>query len=383
MKEIIHFLDPVEDSLRKSKRNGTIMNYISFFSSSAPVSLKDFSIALIGISDERNSLNHGVERSADAIRSEFYSLHSGEIQTSIIDLGNIKKGKTVIDTYRALQDVILFVIEQKVLPIVFGSSQDMMLPIARSIRAFSNPFNITIIDNKVDVGKHNAFNNLSTLDFINNEIKPFKITHIGSQSYLNPHNELQFFHDNYLPLVRLGKIRDNITSSESSMRDSQLIVFDISAIRFCDAPGNTFASPNGITSEDSCQLAKYAGISDESLCFFICEHNPTLDNRNQTANLCAQIIWHFIEGFINRKDDLPSRDTKGMKKFVVSSEQFGFNIDFYQSKKTNRWWIDVPHNQENSTNIIPCDYDDYLQACQENIPDVYVMEKSRLLSRMS
>jgi hypothetical protein len=47
---------------------------------------------------------------------------------------------------------------------------------------------------------------------------------------------------------------------------------------------------------------------------------------------------------------------------------------FYKSDKTGRWWIEIPfisdsHNKLKRNTLLPCSYDEYLVACENEMPE--------------
>ena len=49
---------------------------------------------------------------------------------------------------------------------------------------------------------------------------------------------------------------------------------------------------------------------------------------------------------------------------------------FYKSKKSDRWWVEVPCSTEANGEskrklLVPCLYDDYEQALGNKIPDIW------------
>ena len=45
---------------------------------------------------------------------------------------------------------------------------------------------------------------------------------------------------------------------------------------------------------------------------------------------------------------------------------------FLQSKKTGRWWMQLPNKK-----IIPCSYNDYVQASRNEIPERWLRAQER------
>jgi hypothetical protein len=50
------------------------------------------------------------------------------------------------------------------------------------------------------------------------------------------------------------------------------------------------------------------------------------------------------------------------------------NAYFYKSDKTDRWWIEIPfisngNNKQKRNTLLPCSYDEYLGACNQELPE--------------
>jgi len=375
----LYFEFPENFTITKNSGKNTIADCITLYNPTLLKRLADYPIALIGIKDERNSNNSGVSTSPDIVRQYLYKLYNHNNNCKILDLGNLISGKTLDDTYLALQEIVKFLLDNKITPVLFGSSQDMMYPISKALKEIYSNITISCIDSHIDVGSKEELHNHSSLNFIDHKLNPHKIITIGSQSYLVSLTDFEYIEEKRHTNFRLGKIRDDFKKTEPLLRDSQFTTFDISATRQCDAPGNSFTSPNGLTGEESCQLAKYAGLSEKTKAFFVCEYTPKFDINEQTAHLVAQLLWHFIDGFYTRKNDYPNNSTETLLKYVLNSDEFGTNFIFYKSSKTDRWWIEITNDDDKSQSYLtPCNYEDYISACQNAIPDIYLQEKSRL-----
>ena len=93
-------------------------------------------IAIIGVQESRASVgNYGSGSNLDEIRKELYKLYSGNWPVSVTDLGNIKEGNTIEDTYFALQNLLSYLIKNKIIPIIIGGSQDLTYA---NYRAYDN-----------------------------------------------------------------------------------------------------------------------------------------------------------------------------------------------------------------------------------------------------
>jgi hypothetical protein len=149
--------------------------------------------------------------------------------------------------------------------------------------------------------------------------------------------------------------------------------FDLSAVRYCDAPANITGSPNGLTGEEACQLTRYAGMSQQLTSFGIYGFNEENDLHGMTARLLSQMIWYFIDGYLVRKTEarITERD-----EFIVFHVAFTDNdTEFLKSKRTNRWWMKLPNQT-----FVPCSYNDYLLASSDQLPERWLREQERLTS---
>ncbi|MBL0343406.1 MAG: arginase family protein [Bacteroidetes bacterium] len=160
---------------------------------------------------------------------------------------------------------------------------------------------------------------------------------------------------------------------EPVIRAADMLSFDLSAIRQSDAPGATNPSPNGFNGEEACQAMMYAGLNDRLSSVGIYEFDAAADRNDQTAHLVAQMIWYFIEGVNNRKNDFPSANHAAYITYRVASDHLGKEIVFLKHKTSGRWWMEMPvstkSNRMSHYNFLPCSLHDYQQACNNEMPD--------------
>jgi hypothetical protein len=50
------------------------------------------------------------------------------------------------------------------------------------------------------------------------------------------------------------------------------------------------------------------------------------------------------------------------------------DLVFYKSDKTDRWWIEIPfisnvNNKLKRNTLLPCSYEEYLMACNQELPE--------------
>lgn len=334
------------------------------------IEFSSFDIALLGIPEDRNTPNSGTSKAPDLIREHFYELYKPVENVRIIDLGNLRVGYEVNDTYVALKDVVEFLKLQKVTIILLGGSSELIHPVFSAYKNNSKEINICNIDSRLDYGDSDEFNSLSYFRKIKSESTgiDFKFTNIGYQTYYCAQEEINELNNEFCELIRLGIARTDITTVEPYIRDSDILLVDISSVRSADAPGHYNSSIHGFSGEELCQIAKYSGINEKLDCFGIFEVNPDFDLNDRTSKLGAQLIWHFIQGFYLRKKEYPITEASNVLKYIVYLEGIEDEMIFYKSELTDRWWFEIPFS-EKGKRIFSCSHQDYTQASQGEIPE--------------
>jgi formiminoglutamase len=351
-------------------------------------SLEGVDLAIIGIGEERNAFfNNGCTLAPDAIRKEFYKLLQGNFNLKLVDLGNIKKGHSIEDSYFALTAVIADLLELNIVPIILGGSQDLTFPQYKAYEKIGRIINIAAIDSQFDLGTSSE--KLDSRSYMSHIIMQqpnylFNYTNIGFQTYFVDQQAISLMKNLYFDTYRLGIVRNNMEEVEPMVRNADMISVDIGSIRASDAPGNANASPNGFYGEEICQIMRYAGLSDKLSSIGIYEINPKLDRQAQTAQLAGQMIWYFIDGFYSRMGDFPPDKKKDMTKYTVSLKDFKDEVIFYRSNKSERWWMEVPIRSKHREryerhHLVPCSYPDYEVACQNALPDRWWQTYQKLM----
>lgn len=384
----IDYLKPVDDDLvafAKMQAPQTIGRLIDIYES--PKDFPDLSnkkIALISVEEGRASINNnGTGKSNNQIRRELYALYPGNWPLKVADLGTICAGNKVEDTYFALGEIVSALIKKEIIPIIIGGSQDLTYANYRAYDKLEQTVNLVSVDSKFDIG--NIDEALSSQSYISKIVmnKPnnlFNFFNVGYQTYFNSQDEIDLLDSLFFDSYRLGEVSKNLTIVEPIMRDADIVSIDISAIKNSEAPANNNASPNGFTGQEICSITRYAGISDKVTSFGIYEYNAALDNKNQTAQLIAQMIWYFIEGVNFRAHDYPFGLKDNYQKFIVPIEDQLLN--FYKSNKSGRWWMEINLGNNNKFKrhaLIPCTYDDYLSASNQEIPDRWIKTLKKLI----
>ena len=344
MEDVYQFLAPVSADIIGQPAENTLGASIKKFVDGKPYpELKGIHLAIIGVEEERRAVNNeGSGQSANAVRPYLYNLFKGKYKPRIVDLGNIRQGHTVKDSYFALTTVCHQLIKNKIIPIVIGGGQDLTFPMYKAFDKIEPTINLVDIDARFDIGGPDSeFNSSAYVGkiILHQPNILFNYSNIGYQTYFVQQKEIDLFHKLYFDAYRLGQVRTAMEEVEPIVRHADLVSFDMSAIRMSDAPGNGNASPNGFYGEEACQITRYAGLSDKLGAIGFFEMNPTKDKRGQTAHLLAQMIWYFIEGYYKRYQDFPFRKKSDYLKYRVSIKENKNEIIFYKSKRSDRWWM--------------------------------------------
>ena len=76
---------------------------------SSQVVIDTYDVIIMGVPDGRLSFgNENCSLAPNEIRKELYDLFAGDWALNILDLGNLKIGATIEDTYHAIEDISHF-----------------------------------------------------------------------------------------------------------------------------------------------------------------------------------------------------------------------------------------------------------------------------------
>jgi len=357
---------------------------IKYFSVDFPGMEEKTDIAIIGVQEDRNAINNaGCALGPDYIREKLYRLNEGNYNTNIVDLGNIRQGATVTDTYIALKTVTNELIKKNIIPVILGGGQDLTYAQYLAYETLEKRVDLVIVDSHFDMDDDdNDTEGLETTSasylskiFLHEPNYLFNFSNLGYQTYFASQESLRVMDKLYFDVNRLGVLSGNIAVAEPVIRNAGMISFDIGAIRSADAMGNANAGPNGFYGEEACQVARYAGFNDKLSSIGFYEFNPAYDNNGQTAMLIAQMVWYFIDGFYNRKKDFPLNPKSQYLVYKTRLKHEEHELVFIKSKKSDRWWMQVPYPAGGSKNerfhLVPCLYDDYKTAVSGEMPDLW------------
>lgn len=379
------FFDPVKVSLEENPEPATLVHHIKTYTEDFP-DWQNANIAIIGVVEERGTRNNkGLEQAADEVRKKLYHLKKGTGQLKIVDLGNLRCGVSLEESYLRLKEVCELLLQHKVVPIIIGGTHDMDIGQFLAYEASNNMISILNVDSTVDMYGSDEFgasrHHIHKI-LVHEPNIVFHYSHLGYQTYLNDSETIEVLEKLYFEAYRVGQIHENMEDIEPVVRNADMLTFDISAIRQSDAPGNKNSQPFGLTGEQACQICWYAGLASKLSSAGFYEYNPSEDQKGQTAGVIATMIWYFIEGYYHRKEDF-NLNSPTYIKYIVALPEHPHQLTFYKHSQTEKWWMEVPFptgkSQYARNSIVPCSYSDYQAANNGEIPNRYILTHAKLI----
>jgi len=326
-----------------------------------PASWKPPVVAIFGVPVDNGKPQKKGASAPNKIRNALYRLAAIDDNIEIADLGNLKSSKNQRGTFLALRDVVEHLREQNIISVVLGGSQDLTAGICEAFKS-EHLFWLTTIDAVPDVKKgveaYNSSNYLTRL--FKNLPGLFQYSLLAYQHHLTGDKLL-----NKLPgaaeHLRLGTLRDNIKKAEPVMRNSHVVSFDMGAVKYIEAPSTPQKNPNGLKGEEACQLAHYAGLSNQTTVFGLFETVAVSDKDGLTSALAAEIVWYFLNG-VSQRSNTGNRTT-----YKVEIEGLDHPVVFKNEQETGRWWFEVESLSGEKLEVA-CTEHDYKLATENEIP---------------
>jgi arginase family enzyme len=377
MDELMSFLTPTTiKGIHFTSNNRMLQQQVVPLDSTNLKHLKSNDIVVLGVNESRNSPNPTTNNSPQSIRKYLYGLSTIKLAGKIYDAGDMVETDTPSKTYEALRQVVEIFFKTGAATVVLGGTQELTYYLYEGVKPNKSLATISIIDCLID--SDNDSSDFHSRNFINRMLDEklrslFEISIIGYQGYYVGGDLVNLFQNKNHELIRLGFVRSNYREVEPTLRNSDIVSFDMEAVRACDSPANAIPSPNGLYAEEACQLARYAGAGERANLFGIFNYNPDSDPTKQSAMLAAQLAWHFMEGYSKRKTIPKNLSTTDYLKFIVGTGTAGVDMVFYCDEALDRWWMEIPISPEmrlpNNRIIIPCSHNDYTLASRQEFPD--------------
>ena len=374
MHDLHDFLNPIpihELNDDNGYTDGQMAKHIAVYDNILP-DITDIDIILVGVTETRGSgISDSATDAATCIRKQFYQLHNWHTDIKIADIGNIKTGETLNDSYAAIKTVLAELLRLKKTVVILGGSHDITLAQYFAYKELQQVVEATCIDANINLKGENPLRSENfLLEMLTGEPNLVKhYNHIGFQSYYVHPRMLETMDKLRFDCYRVGAAKENLDEMEPVLRNTHLLSFDISAIKYSDSPAS-IQSPNGFTGEEACILTRFAGMSKNVNSFGIYGYLPQNDINNLSAKQISQMIWYFIDGKNRSKQEAAIEDRHHFNEYHSGFTEV--DSTFLQSKKTGRWWMQLPNKK-----FIACSYNDYLQASRNEIPERWLRAQER------
>lgn len=378
------FFEPVEEFLwQKKYPESSFFDLIHFYGETFP-NLKGVHIAVIGLKEKRGFAGgESIERGSTEIREKLYSLKKGYASYRIADLGDLILGERLEDTYGKIQEVGEWLMKKEILPIYIGGTHDLDFGQYLSYENMSKLVSMLNVDSKFDLEEEGGKAESHIQDIILHQPNfLFSYSQLAYQSFLVDPKMITVLEKLYFEHIRLGEVRSKFKEIEPIIRNADFLSFDMAAVQSADAPGALDPQPFGLTAEEACQICWFAGMNEKLSSIGIFGYDPYQDDmHNKTAKVMAVMVWYFIEGFYARKDSLSFQGSDYIK-YRVSLDTKPNELVFYKSKKSGKWWLEIPKEEGNRfsrQSTIPCSYSDYEMAQKGEIPVRWINAQIKLL----
>ena len=359
-----NWLHPIELPTENLKAHQLGRN-IKRFTDELP-NLKEARIAIIGIG----------ERDANAIREELYQLSFPYKGLEAADLGNVRKKDIsfIIPIIRELLDGQIF-------PVIIGNHPQQALAQYKAFQVLQKLVSLAVVDDRIRYSLNQADEQAYFLREIldSKQASLFHLSFIGCQAHFIEPGIFEYLDGRHFDYLRLGSAKANTPELEPLIRDADLLSLNLSALKHSEAPGQLDPGPTGFTVEEACQIARYAGMSDKLKAFGIYGYQQANDHKAQGAKAAALMAWYFLDGFYNRKGDFPV-STDGLVEYIVDFKKLDYQLTFWRSERSGRWWMQVPvktRAKYQRHHLVPCSYNDYKMACQDELPERLVKALAR------
>ena len=296
----------------------------------------DYKLSLIGSS-----------ASVDVIRKSIKTLNPTGLNRCLADLGNLSTD------CKSEWDVLLYELftDQNFVPVCISDKRysDKILETFKRLEDYQ----CSIISNKIiDIDRPEA-----SIRYDN---------YVGVQTHFA--SSLDIDEDR---IVRLAEVRYNHDQAEVILRSTDIVYFDISAIRYSDNVGCSTSATTGMTIEEACQIAKYAGASINLKGVVIGSYDANEDPQGITAQNIALILYYLCEGHLLKLSEghyQQDDQSWAFSTYTVVPDELDTEIVFTENTVSGRWWIKST-NEDGTDALIPCTKEDYELACNNVISD--------------
>jgi arginase family enzyme len=307
----------------------------------------------------------------DKIRAAFYSLFYWHTEVTVADLGNVKIGASLSDTYAVVKMVVSELLQLGKKVLILGGSHDITMAQYGAYSKQNKIIDAVVIDSKINLDLESVHPADSFLEELftgmPNHLNHY--AHIGFQSYFMHPQMLETIDKLGFDCYRVGRVKESIEEMEPIIRNVAMVSFDIAAIQHAHAPANHI-TPNGFDGEEACTLMQYAGMSNKCTTIGLFGFIPQQDQHQLTAIQQAHMLWYVMDGIHRGKQEADLSNRNEFNEFTMAFAEV--DTVFLQSKRTGRWWM-----QLHDGNFVACSYRDYVTACNNDIPERWMRAVER------
>ncbi|MCA6439405.1 MAG: formimidoylglutamase [Chitinophagaceae bacterium] len=374
LESIIDFLEPIhmaafsDDEGFKDTQLG---KHVQVYEDVLP-DIDHADLVIVGCNEMRGmGIQYDRQEGANEVRKEFYSLFYWHTEVTVADLGNIKTGATLNDSYAAVRLVVSELIQAGKKVLILGGAHDITTPQYEAYGKLHKIIDAVVVDAKIDLDMESIQPAdqflVDMFTGMPNHLKHY--THIGFQSYFMHPHMLETIDKLGFDCYRVGKVKEAIEEMEPPIRNCDMFSFDIAAIQHAHAPAN-LSTPNGFNGEEACTLMQYAGMSTQCQTIGLYGYLPKQDQHNLTAKQQAHMLWYVLDGIQKGKQEASVDNKQAFNEFTMAFAEV--ETAFLQSKKTGRWWMQLHDGK-----YVACSYKDYITACNNDIPERWLRAVER------
>lgn len=378
------FFDPLPDELTVPPAVPTaVAAYATRFGEQFP-DWRTADLALVGVNEWRGTAagapayGHGPNR----VRERFYQLQKGTGAVRLVDLGNLRPGLTLDDTYERLREIVAALLEHNTLPVLLGGGHDLDYGQFLAYETLDRPVSFAVVDSRPDMAAPMPHTPPETSHLrrmlVHEPNFTFSLAHLGHQQYLTPPEVLVALEKLHFETMSVGEIRADKRLAEPLLRLADFLSVDVSALRWQDAPGYYPPSPFGLGNEDMTQLCWYAGHNDQLTSLGLYGYRPDHDPHGLAASTLATMLWYFVEGYYHRRPET-GFGTYRFLTYTLVLPGTPAEIVFYKSRRGDKWWMQVESlGDANVKRVVPCTHQDYLFAAQGDLPERWIRTQALL-----
>ena len=115
---------------------------------------------------------------------------------------------------------------------------------------------------------------------------------------------------------------------------------------------------------------QFAGMSGLANTMGIYGYNYEQDISDLTAKQISHMLWYLCDGIQKSKSESPLEQRENFNEFKLMFADF--ETMFLQSKKTQRWWMELPDKT-----FVACSDADYTIALNNEIPERWLRAVER------